>query len=93
MCGCRGRSAHLHHVVYAQECRRAGASLTDARNLVPVAFGCHHAHHSRQRPLMLGRLPDSVFEFAADALGADAAYEYLARRYAGRDPRLDALLA
>jgi hypothetical protein len=84
---------HRHHVVYAQECRRAGASLSDERNLLPLAFECHGAHHARQRPLPLHRLPDSVFEFAAEALGAPAAFEYLARRYAGGDPRHDALLA
>jgi hypothetical protein len=36
--------------------------------------------------------PDSVYEFAEETLGAGPAYEYLRRRYAGPDARLDGLL-
>jgi hypothetical protein len=66
--------------------------VSDLRNLVDVAHDCHGAHHARARPLPLWRLPDSVFEFARELLGAGKAYEYLRRRYCGADPRLEALL-
>lgn len=67
--------------------------MGDERNLVPVAKSCHDSHHDRVRPLPLRVLPDCVFEFAEQVMGAGAAYEYLSRRYAGGDRRLDALLA
>lgn len=67
--------------------------VNDSRNLVPVGPKCHAAHHGRSRVLALRMLPDSVFEFAAEVLGAGAAYEYLRRRYEGEDERLDALLS
>jgi hypothetical protein len=67
--------------------------VRDPRNLVPVTFACHGAHHGRSRPLPLRVLPDAVFEFAAELMGDGPAYEYLNRTYVGRDPRLDALLA
>jgi len=65
---------------------------SDRRNLVWLAFDCHESHHARSRPLPLAVLPDSVFQFAEEVLGAGAAYNYLRRRYAGEDARLDALL-
>lgn len=89
---CPGKAQHLHHAVYAQEVRREHGSLTDPRNLVPVRMRCHAAHHDRSRPFELSMLPDSVFDFAAELLGAGPAYEYLSRRYRGGDDRLDALL-
>jgi hypothetical protein len=92
ICGCEKRAVHEHHVCYAQTVRREGGDIRDKRNLVPMAFGCHAAHHNRSRPLSAWRLPDAVFEFARELLGAGAAYEYLARRYAGSDHRLEALL-
>lgn len=67
--------------------------LADQRNLVPVGPKCHAAHHNRDRPLAIRLLPDCAFEFAEELLGAGRAYEYLSRRYSGRDPRLDVLLA
>lgn len=101
VCGCGRRAAQLHHVIYQQELRRiaraagtsARALIADPRNLVPVAFDCHGQHHAAARRLELWRLPDSVFEFAREVLGAGRAYEWLRRRYAGADPRLDALVA
>ena len=69
------------------------AALKDKRNLLPVAFGCHMDHHNRGKPFALAVLPDSVYEFAVELMGAGAAYEYLRRRYAGEDGRLDALLS
>lgn len=99
VCGCRQRGRHSHHVVYQQEIRRRvakgkrGRWLRDERNLVTVNLNCHAHHHSGAHRLPVRVLPDSVFEFAVELMGAGAAYEYLERRYAGRDPRLDALLA
>lgn len=93
VCGCGRRAVQQHHVVYAQEVRRAGGSVSDRRNLVPVAHVCHEAHHQRRAPFAMHVLPDSVFEFAAELFGRGAAYEYLARRYAGGDPRHAALIA
>ena len=60
--------------------------------LVPVAHRCHLDHHARARTYELRMLPDAVFEFAVELLGADRAHEYLGRYYAGRDARHDALL-
>jgi hypothetical protein len=107
VCGCGARAVALHHVVYQQQLRvvarqqrrdalertlRERALVGDVRNLVPVAFACHGQHHSRQAPLDLRVLPDSVFEFAAEVLGPGPAWSYLDRRYRGRDPRMDAML-
>lgn len=99
VCGCGARGVHDHHVIYQQELRRAARRLgvpasrllRDPRGLVPMAVACHAAHHDRSRPLPLHRLPDEVFEFAREVLGAGPAQVYLARRYAGGDGRLDAL--
>jgi hypothetical protein len=92
VCGCGQRAVHEHHCVYRQELRKHGGDPKDARNLVPIAFDCHGAHHSGAKRLLLSTLPDSVFEFAVDLMG-DAASGYLARYYRGSDPRLDALLS
>lgn len=70
----------------------AGRLGGDRRNIVRIAFECHSAHHSRARPLDLGLLPDSAFEFALELLGGPAAFEYFRRYYAGGDRRHDALL-
>lgn len=102
VCGCGRRGQQRHHVVYRQELRHAsrrpgGRSYTslvdDERNKVWVTVSCHDGHHDRSRPFRLMDLPDSVFEFAREVLGAGPAYEYLRRRYAGQDQRLDALVA
>lgn len=102
VCGCDGPVLpYSHHVVYQQELRwvakrlrvAARGLLDDPRNLVPITFDCHGRHHSGARRFELARLPDSVFEFAAEVLGVGPGYEYLRRRYAGEDPRLDALIA
>jgi hypothetical protein len=92
VCGCGQRSVHRHHAVYRQELRKHGGDPNDPRNLVPVAFDCHGAHHSGAKRLLLSMLPDSVYEFAGEVLG-EAAPGYLARYYRGDDPRLDALSA
>lgn len=92
VCGCGQRAAHLHHVCYRQHLVQHGGDPKDARNLVPVAFDCHGAHHSGAKRLLVSMLPDSVFEFAGELMG-EAAAGYLARYYRGSDPRLDALSA
>jgi hypothetical protein len=78
-------------VIYQQELERRGGDPDDPRNHVPVAFACHGNHHGRSRPFPLERLPDAVYEFAAELMGP-AAFDYLRRRYSGEDARLDALL-
>ena len=65
--------------------------VTDPRNLVPVARRCHANHHRAYQRYELTMLPDCAFEFAAEVLGPRA-YGWLNRRYAGYDPRCDALL-
>jgi hypothetical protein len=100
VCGCERRPAAMHHVVYVQELRWAAKRLRvvervltrDVRGQVPIAFHCHGQHHLGAERVELVRLPDEAFEFAAEVLGAGPGYEYLRRRYAGEDPRLDALL-
>jgi hypothetical protein len=108
ICGCGKRAVHDHHVVYEQvierryrELVRAGTPVrwrslaqcvNDPRNLVGIAFGCHGGQHGASKKLRLERLPDRCFEFAAELLGPGRAYEYLKRRYAGPDARLDRLL-
>lgn len=98
-CGCASRGRHDHHVVTQQKIREVVADkkerrarLTDRRNIVRMAFDCHLAHHNASARLPVAVLPDSVFEFAVELLGASAAFEYLRRYYRGEDPRLEALL-
>lgn len=91
VCGC-GRTAlpYRHHAIYQQHI--PPSTRKDERNLVAVSFDCHGAHHLQSRKLRLAVLPDSVFEFGREVLGPGKAYNFLRRRYAGEDPRLDALL-
>lgn len=107
-CGCKQPASKPHHVIYQQELRRIArtsvldqpgnaealmyALVKDWRNLVPVAVACHARHHSGIVRYELERLPDSVYGFAVEVMGAGRAYEFLNRRYAGTDWRLDALL-
>lgn len=109
ICGCGRRAVQRHHVVYQQELRarwRAGdvsgpwlyakhltALFADERNLIWICKPCHERHHQRVEVLPLELLPDSVFEFAVELMGAGAAYEYLRRYYAGSDRRLAELIA
>ena len=102
VCGCGERAVQRHHAIYVQELRRVAGPrsveremqlISDARNLLPIAHRCHERHHTRFGVLPLTVLPDSVFEFAVEVLGAGAAYEYLRRHYAGDDARLRALMA
>lgn len=91
-CGCGQRAVHRHHAVYKQAVEREGGDVDDDRNFVWVAFVCHGNHHGRSRPYELAMLPDSVYEFAGELLGAFG-HDYLRRRYAGEDARLEALLS
>lgn len=99
VCGCDRPAAHDHHVVTRAVIKRHvakgehGRWLRDRRNIVRMDFGHHFAHHDASRRLWLDVLPDSVFEFAAELMGGDAAYEYLRRYYRGEDVRLEALLS
>ncbi len=90
--GCGALAEQLHHVVYQQELRRVGADASDPRGMVPVCVQCHAEHHGRQRPLLSCTLSSASFGFALETLGAGPAYEYLRRRYAGPDWRLEWLL-
>ena len=93
ICGCGQRAVHQHHAVYRQHLAQHGGDPKDDRNLVPVAFDCHGAHHSGAKRLKLSMLPDSVYQFAVELAGPGWAYEVLGRYYAGDDPRLEALLS
>jgi hypothetical protein len=93
VCGCGQKAVHQHHAVYQAASARYGGDEKDERNLVPVAFDCHFAHHSGAKRFRLRDMPDSVFEFAREMAGPGVAYELLGRYYGGEDPRLDALLA
>lgn len=82
------RRLQLHHVVYEQEIRRLDGDVYDPRASLTLCIECHVQHHKALRhtiPLVL--LRDENYEFAFELLGA-AAFDYLTRRYAGKDPRL-----
>ncbi len=83
---------HVHHCVYAQAVVREGGDKWDPRNRLLLCSFCHLSHHKGGTPLPIAVLPDSVFEFGAELLGPEAAFEYIKRRYAGNDPRHAALL-
>jgi hypothetical protein len=89
---CNQKSVHLHHVIYRQQLNRSKGDPKDERNLVSLCFSCHGAHHARSRVIPLTRLPDSVFVFAEELMGAGPAFNYLQRYYAGGDERLAMLL-
>jgi hypothetical protein len=91
-CDRRGVKLDQHHVCYRQHLKRASADLWDGRNALALCAVHHATHHHQITPLPLVALRDENFAYAAEVMGA-AAYDYLRRRYAGDDPRLDALLA
>jgi hypothetical protein len=107
VCGCGKSAAAQHHVITRQELKKWskgkqrciakrswGSLCRDKRNLVPVAFDCHGAHHSKARPLFLQDLPNGVFQFAAEVMGPGPAVAYLSRYYEGAEsePRLAPLV-
>jgi hypothetical protein len=100
ICGCGDMADHKHHAITRQTIKRACANAEeyrrlckDPRNILSVHHQCHWDHHQHACKLPITCLPDSVFEFAREVLGAGPAYERLIRDYQGEDPRLDALLA
>lgn len=97
---CGKRADQLHHAIYQAELRRVAgrdnarfqALRSDQRNMVPLCLSHHERHHARIERLPLACLPDSVYDFALEVLGAGRAYNYLHRTCSGQDVRLDALL-
>lgn len=90
-------SWEAHHVVYQQECVRAGAPEHSPRNVLRVCTvvpgGCHQSHHAGTRwKIPLLALRECNIAFAEQYLGAGRAYNYLTRHYGGSDPRVEALL-
>jgi cytochrome c553 len=85
------RAAHSHHVTYEAELGRRGLPKYDKANMMALCLDCHFAHHNASRRIPLALLSDANLEYAFNALGAHA-FDYLTRRYAGSDPRLDEAL-
>lgn len=82
-CG-RGRHVHGHHVVRAQDVRKAGGNVWDLRNRLSVCTECHLNHHHgshRQRIAFEELMPENV-EFARELFGDDT-LAYFARHYRG----------
>lgn len=91
-CGSDDR-LQLHHVIYAQNVRRAGGDPWDPRDSLTTCIRCHCGHHHGTKGrIALTLLRDENLDFAFELLGA-AAYDYLRRHYAGDDPRLEERLA
>jgi hypothetical protein len=82
------RAVHSHHVVYEAELRRRGLPKYDYANLMALDFDCHLSHHNGSQRIPLSLLSDENLDYAFNILGAYA-YDWLGRRYAGTDPRLD----
>lgn len=91
--GCSSVATDPHHVVYRNKLRRERLPEWDPDNGLPLCRDCHDAHHyAPGKALPLTCLRDENIAFAFAALGAYA-YDYLRRRHAGRDPRLESHLA
>lgn len=102
--GCMARGVHRHHVVYEQHLRRewdGNADVrklwpryamlkNDPRNLMDLCVGCHLGRFGHHR-LSVKELSEDALDFAFELLGPKA-YDYLRRRYAGDDPRLETRL-
>ena len=93
---CEGGSRVLaaHHVCYKQHVVAARGDVWDPRNRLVLCATCHTRHHAggEGRLKALTLRPEN-YVFAAELLGPGAAYEYVRRRYRGRDVRLGAMLA
>lgn len=85
------KAAHSHHVTYEQELRKRGLPLYDRLNLMELCMDCHFSHHNRSKVIPLMMLSDDHLDYAFAKLGAYA-YDYLTRRYAGEDDRLESRL-
>lgn len=93
---CDGTSArlHLHHVTLRQIVQREGGDVWAPENRMTLCETCHARHHrAAAGKLPLSTLRDAHVRFAADLLGAGAAWAYFTRRYSGRDVRVERLLA
>lgn len=91
--GCSSAATDPHHVVYRNKLATEGKPQWHPDDGLPLCRGCHAAHHyAPGAGLPLSCLGDENLAFAFRALGAHA-YDYLRRRYAGRDPRLESHLA
>jgi len=77
---CNLNAHHWHHVVYEQHVEKHGGDTTDPRNLMPLCFQCHGAHHGRSKVIGLHKIPKAAIDFAHELLGAYAG-DYLARYY------------
>ncbi len=87
---CKSTGAwHAHHAgVYEQTLKRLGLPLSDPANALRLCLACHAKHHSPNHKLPLSVLRAQNIRYAIDVLG-EHAYDYLCRRYRGRDPRLE----
>lgn len=93
-CACCGGRDRLvrHHATFRQTVRREGGDEWAPANALALCTPCHEGFHARRVPVPLSVLRDENIAFAADLLGPLAAHVYLSRRYAGTDPRVEALL-
>lgn len=89
VCGSDG-DFDAHHVVERQELRRRGLDQFPIGNSLRLCKRgrCHDRHTSALARVPLTALTEGNLDYAFGALGAYA-YDYLARRYAGADPRLE----
>lgn len=85
------RNLERHHVIYEQHVVAAKGDPWDIANQLVLCRGCHSEAHSKHN-LPLAVLPSSAFDFGVQLLGEGATFEYLRRRYAGTDPRLQRLI-
>lgn len=92
--GCNERAVDAHHVVYKRDLKERGLFLWDPRDGMALCRTHHWNHHygTAKKTLPLTLLTEAHLDFAFEALGAYA-FDYLARRYRGDDPRLEARLA
>lgn len=89
-CGSR-QAINRHHVVYRQHVRAEHGDEWDPDNALGLCGSCHPRHHHQKTKLPLIRLRPENIAFAFRLLGTGG-YDYLRRRYAGEDPRLELAL-
>lgn len=85
---CHKPKVHDHHVVYEQHVERMGGDTWDPGNALGVCFDCHGTHHKQIKKLPISCLHNRNFDFAYELMGLSAS-DYLRRRYAGDDPRIE----
>jgi hypothetical protein len=90
---CAGRKPFdAHHVLTRSWCRRERVPVWCPDNALRLCDACHERHTRWQQLVPLSALRDANIEFVARWLGPGRAHVYLNRYYAGRDPRVDALV-